>query len=50
MQFVIDFNILNLLQEDGRVTIKKISEVLNLSTTPIFERIKKLEKGGYNFS
>ena len=44
---VIDFNILNLLQEDGRVTIKKISEVLNLSTTPIFERIKKLEKGGY---
>lgn len=43
----IDIKILDLLQDDGRVTIKKISEVLNLSTTPIFERIKKLEKGGY---
>ena len=43
----IDFKILNLLQEDGRVTIKKISEALKLSTSPIFERIKKLEKGGY---
>ena len=42
----IDFKILNLLQEDGRVTIKKISEALKLSTTPIFERIKKLETGG----
>ena len=42
-----DFAILELLQEDGRVTIKKISEALNLSTTPIFERIKKLDKGGY---
>ena len=36
----IDFNILNLLQEDGRVTIKKISEVLNLSTTPILRGSK----------
>lgn len=43
----IDIKILDLLQDDGRVTIKKISEVLNLSTTPVFERIKKLEKGGY---
>lgn len=43
----IDIKILDLLQDDGRVTIKKISEILNLSTTPIFERIKKLEKGGY---
>lgn len=42
-----DLKILNLLQEDGRLTIKKISEILNLSTTPIFERIKKLEKEGY---
>lgn len=43
----IDFKILDLLQQDGRLTIKKISEILSLSTTPIFERIKKLEKGGY---
>ena len=44
---LIDFKILDLLQEDGRVTIKKISELLDLSTTPVFERIKKLEREGY---
>ena len=44
---LIDFKILDLLQEDGRVTIKKISELLDLSTTPVFERIKKLERKGY---
>lgn len=42
-----DFKILDLLQEDSRLTIKKLSSLLNLSTTPIFERIKKMEKGGY---
>ncbi len=41
-----DFQILNLLQQDGRMTIKELSTRLNLSTTPIFERIKKLEKSG----
>lgn len=41
-----DINILNLLQEDGRITIKALSEKLGLSTTPIFERMKKLEKEG----
>lgn len=41
-----DINILNLLQEDGRITIKSLSEKLGLSTTPIFERMKRLEKDG----
>ena len=41
-----DLQILNLLQQDGRMTIKELSNQLNLSTTPIFERIKKLEKSG----
>ena len=41
-----DLQILNLLQQDGRMTIKELSTRLNLSTTPIFERIKKLEKSG----
>ena len=41
-----DINILNLLQEDGRITIKALSEKLGLSTTPIFERMKRLEKEG----
>ncbi|HFA50722.1 MAG TPA: Lrp/AsnC family transcriptional regulator [Bacteroidetes bacterium] len=41
-----DLKILNLLQQDGRMTIKELSGKLNLSTTPVFERIKKLERSG----
>lgn len=44
---VIDAQILRELQDDGRITIKSLSDKLNLSPTPIFERIKKLEKGGF---
>ena len=40
----IDLKILDLLQEDARMTIKEMSGKLNLSTTPVYERIKKLEK------
>ena len=43
----IDKKILNILQTNSRVTIRELSEQLHLSTTPIHERIKKLEKGGY---
>lgn len=38
--------ILKLLQEDARMTIKEIAASLGLSTTPIFERIKRLERQG----
>ena len=41
-----DAKILNLLQKDARKTIKEIAGLLNLSTTPVFERIKRLEKKG----
>lgn len=41
-----DHAILNLLTEDGRMSIKDISKQLNLTPTPIFERIKKMEKSG----
>jgi len=43
----IDFKLLNLLQDNSRITIRELSEKLFLSTTPIYERIKKLEKSGY---
>ncbi|TSE09029.1 Lrp/AsnC family transcriptional regulator [Aquimarina algiphila] len=43
----IDRSILFLLQKDGKITIKEIAERLNLTTTPIFERVKKLERDGY---
>ncbi len=42
-----DRSILLLLQKDGKITIKEIAERLNLTTTPIFERVKKLEREGY---
>lgn len=42
----IDHAILDLLQKDGRMTVKDISKHLNLTSTPIFERIKKMERSG----
>lgn len=39
-----DKKILHLLQSDAKLTIREIATQLNLSTTPIFDRIKKLEK------
>lgn len=41
-----DRKILDLLKKDGRMTVKEISKHLNLTSTPIFERIKKMEKSG----
>ena len=43
----IDFKILSLLQQDSDRTTKSIANELGMTTTPIFERIKKLEKNGY---
>ena len=43
----IDLKLLNLLQENSRITIKSLAEKLFLSTRPVYERIKKLEKAGY---
>lgn len=34
------------LQADSRITIKEMAKQLNLSTTPIFERMKRLERNG----
>lgn len=41
-----DLRIIELLQENSKFTIKELSERLNLSNTPIFERIKRMEKNG----
>jgi Lrp/AsnC family leucine-responsive transcriptional regulator len=43
---IIDIDLLNLIQKDAKITTKKLSEMLHLSTTAIYERIKKLEKSG----
>lgn len=42
----IDIKILNLLQQNSRITIRELSEKMFLSSTPIHERIKKMEKDG----
>jgi DNA-binding Lrp family transcriptional regulator len=41
-----DFLILKLLQQNARVTVKEISEKIHLSTTPVHERIKRMEESG----
>ncbi|MFA7688276.1 MAG: Lrp/AsnC family transcriptional regulator [Moheibacter sp.] len=41
-----DIQILNRLQEDSKITHKQLSSKLNLSTTAVYERIKKLERSG----
>jgi Lrp/AsnC family transcriptional regulator, leucine-responsive regulatory protein len=42
----LDLQILKLLQENARITVKEISESIHLSTTPVHERIKRLEQNG----
>lgn len=39
-----DLKILDILQHDARITTKALAERLNLTTTPVFERVKRLER------
>lgn len=41
-----DLSILKLLQQNARITVKEISEKIHLSTTPVHERIKRMEDSG----
>jgi DNA-binding Lrp family transcriptional regulator len=47
MTDVYDIAILREVQQNAKVTVKELSEKVNLSPTPVFERLKKLEKEGY---
>ncbi|MFC5047005.1 Lrp/AsnC family transcriptional regulator [Aquimarina hainanensis] len=42
-----DKTILRILQRDSKKTAKEIANLLNLTVSPIYERIKRLEKRGY---
>lgn len=42
-----DLQLLRILQENGRLTIKELAAQVNLSSTPVYERLKRLENGGY---
>ena len=40
-----DQKIIELLQTDAKMSIQSMAEELNITKTPIYERIKRLEKG-----
>lgn len=42
-----DILILRTLQENARLTTKELAARVNLSSTPVFERLRRLENGGY---
>lgn len=41
-----DYEILRLLQENAKLTVRDIASKVNLSPTPVHERIKRLEANG----
>ena len=42
-----DLDILRALQGNARLTLKELAALVHLSTTPVFERMKRLENSGY---
>jgi len=43
----IDLKILRILQEDSNRTTKQIAQSLHMTASPIYERVRRLEKKGY---
>lgn len=43
----IDLQILRIMQNNSKLTTKELAAQVNLSTTPVFERLKRLENEGY---
>ena len=43
----VDIQILRTLQENARLTTTELAARVHLSTTPVFERLKRLESNGY---
>ncbi|SDL36967.1 transcriptional regulator, AsnC family [Franzmannia pantelleriensis] len=41
-----DLKILEILARDGRITKSKLAEAINLSVSPCWERVRRLEKAG----
>ena len=42
-----DLQLLKLLQKDSSLTVKELANSVKLSVSPVFERIKRLQKNGY---
>ena len=45
-----DLKILDILSRDGRITKSKLAEAINLSVSPCWERVKRLENAGMQSS
>ena len=43
----VDLQILRTLQDNARLTTKELAARVSLSSTPVFERLKRLENSGY---
>lgn len=42
-----DLQILRILQNDAKLTTKELAEAVHLTPTPVFERLKRLERQGF---
>ena len=42
-----DLKLLRLLQANAKLTVKELAKEINLSPSPVFERVKRLEQEGY---
>ncbi|MEF9478692.1 Lrp/AsnC family transcriptional regulator [Chryseobacterium sp. RRHN12] len=42
-----DLQLLRLLQKNAKLTVKELAKEVNLSASPVFERIKRLEQEGF---
>jgi leucine-responsive regulatory protein len=42
-----DRKLLSMLQSNSRMTVKELSAAVNLSQTPVYERVRRLESEGY---
>lgn len=42
----IDLQILSIFQRNSNLTTKELAQLVNLSSTPVFERVKRMEKEG----
>ncbi|WP_299431756.1 Lrp/AsnC family transcriptional regulator [uncultured Aquimarina sp.] len=42
-----DITILRILQKDSKKTAKEIATILNITPSPVYERVRRLEKQGF---
>ncbi|UHO40188.1 Lrp/AsnC family transcriptional regulator [Chryseobacterium capnotolerans] len=42
-----DIKLLKLLQNNAKLTVKELAKEINLSPSPVFERVKRLEQEGF---